>query len=124
MIILADTNIWCRYFREGQDTLTSLIEHDLLTMHPLVIGELSVGNLPCRRQTLLDLQAFPSLRPASFKETHYLIEKNELWGKGLQWHDLAILASVVASDHVLLWTEDKRLAEVAHQFNLRYKEGG
>lgn len=59
MVILADTNIWRRFFREGQATLSKIIEHDFLAMHPLVIGELAVGNLPNRQQTLSDLNAFP-----------------------------------------------------------------
>lgn len=120
MNVLADTNIWCRYFREGQETLSSLIEFDFLAIHPPVIGELSVGNLPSRKQTLIDLNAFHPVRPASFEETHHLIEENKLWGKGLQWDDLAILASVLASDDLLLWTEDKRLAEAASHFGIRY----
>ena len=122
MNVLADTNIWCRYFSKGQNTLSSLIEYDFLAIHPLVIGELSVGNLPSRKRTLTDLQALPALRPASFEETHHLIELHKLWGKGLQWNDLAILASVIASDNVLLWTENNRLAELASQFNVRYLE--
>lgn len=121
MVILADTNIWCRYFREGQETLTKLIEYDFLAIHPVVIGELSVGCLPDRERTLKDLHAFHQVRPTSFQETSHLIEKNQLWGKGLQWNDLAILASVVASDNVQLWTEDKRLAEAAGKFSVRYE---
>jgi len=120
MIILADTNIWCNYFRQGEPTLSKLIEFDFLAIHPLVIGELSVGTLPSRQQTVKDLHAFPALRPATYQETHHLIEENKLWGKGLQWNDLAILASVLASDGVLLWTEDKRLAKVASEFGIRY----
>lgn len=118
MVILADTNVWWRYFREGSEALSGLIEYDFLAMHPLVIGELSVGRLPCRQQTLKDLHAFQAVRPASFSETHHLIESNQLWGKGLQWNDLAILASVVASENTLLWTEDRRLAEAAERFNV------
>lgn len=121
MVVLADTNIWCRYFREGQSTLSSLIEYDFLAIHPLVIGELSVGNLPNRQQTITDLNALHPVQPASFSEIHHLIEKNQLWGKGLQWNDVAILASVVASENVLLWTEDKRLAEAAGQFHVKYE---
>ena len=121
MIILADTNIWCNYFRHGEPTLSKLIEYDFLAIHPLVIGELSVGNLPSRQQTIKDLHAFHPVRPTSFKETHHLIEENKLWGKGLQWNDLSILASVLTSDDVLLWTADKRLAEVAYHFGVKYE---
>ena len=120
MLILADTNIWCRFFREGQKVLTELIKHDFLAIHPLVIGELAVGNLPNREQTLADLQAFHPVRSASYEETHHFIEENQLWGKGLQWNDFAILASVIASDNILLWTENKRLAEIAMQFSVCY----
>ncbi|MDC0088100.1 type II toxin-antitoxin system VapC family toxin [Akkermansiaceae bacterium] len=120
MHVLADTNIWCKYFRDGQPTLSSLIKYDFLKIHPLVIGELSVGNLPRRKQTILDLATFPTLREASFQETHILLESNNLWGKGLQWNDLLILASVVSSPDTLLWTEDKRLAEAAESFSVRY----
>lgn len=120
MTVLADSNIWCRYFREGQPVLSSLIEYDFLSVHPLVIGELSVGNLPTRKQALFDLHAFPNIRAASFLETHHLIEEHKLWGKGLQWNDLAILASVIASADTLLWTEDKRLAETAAGFSVNY----
>ncbi|MBK1854565.1 hypothetical protein JO972_06320 [Verrucomicrobiaceae bacterium 5K15] len=121
MTVLADTNIWCQYFRDGKPVLTSLIEYDFLSIHPLVIGELSVGNLPQRKQTLIDLRAFPTVRAASYAETHHLIEENQLWGKGLQWNDLAILASVIASEDTLLWTDDKRLATAAEQFGVCYK---
>ena len=120
MNILADTNIWCHYFRSGEPTLSSLIEYDFLTMHPLVIGELSVGNLPSRGQTLTDLNAFPCLQPASFEETHLLLEKHKLWGKGLQWNDLLILASVITTPGTLLWTQDKRLAKVAERLSVSY----
>jgi predicted nucleic acid-binding protein len=120
MVILADTNIWCRYFREGQATLSEIIQHDFLAIHPLVIGELAVGNIPNRQQTLADLHAFHPVRSATYEETHHLIEDNQLWGKGLQWNDFAILASVIASDNILLWTEDKRLAEIATLFSVCY----
>ena len=120
MNILADTNIWCDYFRAGDPTLSGLIEYDFLAMHPLVIGELSVGNLPLRLQTIEDLHAFPSLKPASFRETHILLEEHQLWGKGLQWNDLLILASVITTPGTLLWTRDKRLAKTAEFLAVNY----
>lgn len=118
MVILADTNIWCHYFRYGEETLSQLIEHDLLAIHPLVVGELSVGHLPNRNQTLKDFTAFHMIKPASFAETHHLIEEHTLYGKGLQWNDLAILASVVACGDAVLWTQDKRLDLAASDFGV------
>lgn len=118
--ILADTNIWCKYFRYGNSTLTKIIEHDFLAMHPLVIGELAVGNLKDREQTIHDLGSFQQVKPATDEETHFLLREHGLWGKGIQWNDLLILASVIASPGTLLWTNDKRLAEIAQRFSVSY----
>ncbi len=120
MNVLADTNIWSKYFRYGNSTLSSLIEYDFLSIHPLVIGELAVGNLPKRDQLIEDLHTFPTVKPASYEETHFLLREHQLWGKGIQWNDLLILASVIASPDTLLWTNDKRLAEIAQQFSVNY----
>ncbi len=118
--VLADTNIWCKYFRYGNPLLSQLIENDFLAVHPIVIGELAVGNLKARDQTIYDLQAFPMVKVASNEETHFLLSKHELWGKGIQWNDLLILASVIASPGKLLWTQDRRLAEIAKSFSVSY----
>lgn len=51
MHVLADTNVWCDYFRDGEPGLNALLEYDFLAIHPLVIGKLSVGCLPNRLRT-------------------------------------------------------------------------
>jgi predicted nucleic acid-binding protein len=119
--ILADTNIWCKYFRYGNPILSKLIEYDFLAIHPLVIGELAVGNLKDREQTIHDLRAFQMVNPASDEETHFLLKRHALWGKGIQWNDLLILASVIASPGTLLWTNDQRLSEIARHFSVSYE---
>ncbi|QQL45883.1 type II toxin-antitoxin system VapC family toxin [Sulfuriroseicoccus oceanibius] len=118
--VLADTNIWCDFFSGGDSTLAHLLEYDLLLTHTLVIGELAVGNLPKRRQTLADLQQLPQMRSASFHETLTFINHHQLYGRGLQWNDLLILASVIAAPGVLLWTRDRRLGAAAAEFNVAF----
>lgn len=120
MMILAATNVWCDFFRAGDKTLSSMLEHDFVATHPLVIGELAVGCLPKREQTIADMRMLTMVKPATFKETHYLLEKNKLYGLGLQWNDLLILASVITTPDMLLWTRDGRLAEVAARFQVAY----
>ena len=125
MTVLADTNIWVGFFREGNAVLEDLLESGFLSIHQLVIGELAMGCLPERRRTLRDFGALPKTRRASWLEAFTLLEENELWGKGLQWNDLEILASVILSPGTLLWTRDRRLAEAAARMKVSFApEGG
>ncbi|MGJ8656074.1 MAG: type II toxin-antitoxin system VapC family toxin [Akkermansiaceae bacterium] len=118
--ILVDTDIWCNYFRYGNPHITQLIEHDLIATHPLIIGELAVGNLIDRDQTIQDLRAFHLIKPTTDEETHLLLKHHRLWEEGIQWNDLLILASAIASPGTLLWTQNRRLAKIAQQFSISY----
>ena len=120
-MVLADTNVWCNFFGLGEPVLSQLLEYRFLSIHPLVIGELSMGNLPNRKQTLSDLGDLPTVRSASYRETSTLLEENRLWGRGLQWNDLMILASVLINPDTLLWTHDRRLAETAATMSVSYE---
>ena len=121
MNILADTNIWCDHFRAGNKTLVGLLEYDFLVTNPVVIGELSVGNLPRRKKTLDDLLNLPTLPTPTFEETLHLIEERKLWGRAVQWNDFLILAAVLLAGDCLLFTGDKRLASVAKELGVYYR---
>lgn len=121
MNILADTNIWCDHFREHNSTLAGLLEYDFLVMHETIVGELSVGGLPHRKQTLSDLRVLPRLPSPSFSEALHLIEEQKLWGRGVQWNDFLILASVLLAGDTLLLTRDRRLGEIAAELGVRYQ---
>ena len=85
--------------------------------HPCVIGEVLVGNVqqrPAIRQFLLSL---PLAVGADFTEVLAMIESRNLFGRGLQWNDVLLLAAAkLTSAH--LWTRDKRLAEAAEEFGI------
>lgn len=121
MNILADTNIWCDHFRSSNHTLVGLLEYDFLLTHQVVIGELSVGHLPKREQTLRDLQNLPTLPTPSFEETLHLVQERKLWGKGVQWNDFQLLASVILAGDCLLFTGDQRLATLARELGVGYR---
>jgi len=59
----------------------------------------------------------------SIEAEHYevlsFIEKNLLMGKGMGYIDVHLLTSAVLTG-VFIWTLDKRLAQVAGTFNLKY----
>ncbi len=86
-------------------------------MHPFVSGELACGNLKSRAVILSDLQALPSAKLASHAEALQLIEDRRLWGRGLGWIDVHLLASALLS-HCGLWTLDRKLAAAAMDLGL------
>jgi hypothetical protein len=87
-------------------------------MHPFVSGELACGNLKNRVAVLSDLHALPHAKLASDTEVLQLIEDRRLWGRGLGWIDMHLLASALLS-HWGFWTIDKRLGEAAMKLGLQ-----
>lgn len=119
MPILADTNIWVRHFRSANPRLTQLLEDNEILCHPVVIGELSMANLRSRKTLLGSLNRLERPSTASQKETHHLVERNMLYGCGLQWNDALLLASCILSG-VHLWTHDRALARAAQRFGVSF----
>lgn len=65
--------------------------------HPFVIGELAAGNLKSRTMTLEYLLSLKQPSLVADEEVHVLLESERLWGKGLGWIDLHILAATKLS---------------------------
>lgn len=111
-MILADTNVWIKHFRESDAELISQLNIGFVACHPFIIGELACGNLGNRAEILLLLQALPSSPVVEDKEILEFIEKNSLMGRGLGYVDIHLLASAVLGN-VALWTYDRRLNDAA-----------
>ena len=116
-MVLADTSVWIRHFRQGEPALADRLSEGLVLMHPFVSGELACGNLKSRAAVLSDLHALPSAKLASNSEVLRLIEDRRLWGRGLGWVDAHLLASALLS-HCGFWTLDKKLGEAATELGL------
>jgi len=94
-MILADTSVWADHLRAGNAHLKALLEDGLVLTHPFVIGDLACGNL---RQRAIILEALQSLRAATeatHEEALRLVEERPLWGSGLGWIDVHLLASAL-----------------------------
>ena len=117
-MILVDTSVWIDFFRKGDDVLVSLLEDGEVATHPYIVGELACGHLPRRKQLMGDLSRLPSTVVAQQGEVLAFIEKHELMGEGVGYLDIHLLASVVLSADMLLWTKDKKLASLARRFSL------
>ena len=113
MRILVDTNIWIDHLRQTEPVLVDLLERDQVCVHQSVITELTLGNLKDRLVFLKALERLMIVRSVDDRGVRHLVEERRLWGRGLSAVDVALLASVVVTPGVALWTRDKRLRQAA-----------
>ncbi len=111
-MILADTSVWVEHFRRGDPKLRELLSEGMVAMHPFVLGELACGNLRRRKEILGYLGDLPAALPATDEEVLRFVEERNLYGRGVGWVDVHLMASARLSA-ARLWTRDKRLAELA-----------
>lgn len=111
-MILVDTSIWVDHLRSGVPQLTAALQAGEVFIHPWVIGELACGNLRDRGRVLQLLQGLPAARVATPAEVLALIEQHQLMGRGIGFVDAQLLASAKLT-HCSLWTQDRRLADLA-----------
>lgn len=112
---LVDTSVWIDHLRRGNPLLSDLLMDSQVAVHPLVLGELSVGNIAKRSTVLALIRSLPMATEASHEEVGAFIEKHRMWSKGLGYFDLHLLCSSLI-DAIPLWTIDKKLAQAARQF--------
>ena len=85
---------------------------EMAGVHPYVVGEFSCGSFRDRAATLKELRDLPQALVAGDAELYYLLETYRLWGTGLGWVDLHMLASAAVSGWRLL-TADHALQRAA-----------
>ena len=113
MRVLVDTNIWIDHLRQTEQVLVDLLERDQVCVHQSVITELALGVLKNRSFFLKMLERLMIVRNVDDQGVRHLVEERRLWGRGLSAVDAALLASVVVTSGVSLWTRDKRLRQAA-----------
>ena len=113
MRVLVDTNIWIDHLRKTEPVLVDLLERDQVCVHQSVITELALGNLKNRSFFLKMLERLMIVRNVDDQGVRHLVEERRLWGRGLSAVDAALLASVVVTPGVSLWTRDQRLRQAA-----------
>ena len=98
--------------------LAGLLEAGKVLAHPFVIGELALGNLPQRDQTMRGLQDLPRAKVATDREVLYVVDRHRLFGLGVGYVDAHLLASVSLTAGAGLWTRDRRLGRTAGRLGL------
>lgn len=122
MKVLVDTSIWIDYFRNQDPILKHLLDHDNVSIHLMVIGELTLGHFRHRSQVLALLQDLPNIPVSSHDQVIAFVETHQLYGDGIGWVD-AHLLTAVSDAAEQLWTRDKRLLKVAQSLNLAHNFG-
>ena len=117
-MLLVDTSIWINHLRKSDDALVSALQDDRVVMHPHVIGELALGNLKDRFAVLALLRNLPEAVVATDDEVQTMIEELSLFGRGIGYTDVHLLAAARLTAEVKLWTHDKRLKAVAGDLDL------
>ena len=117
-MILVDTSIWIDHLRVRDKSLADLLGAGRVLSHPFVIGELALGNLRQREIVLVDLQDLPQARVVTDHEIFQFIGRRQLFGLGIGFVDVHLLAAVRLTLGASLWTRDKRLLAVANQLGL------
>ena len=114
-MILVDTSVWVDHLRAGDDALASFLKVGQVLMHPCVLGEIALGRLRRRDLILSDLRALPQIAVATDAEVLTFVERHRLFGLGIGWVDVHLLAAIQLTPGAFLWTRDKRLHNVSVQ---------
>jgi hypothetical protein len=117
-VILVDTSIWISHFREANAVLAGLLNADEVLTHPFVIGEIALGNLHWRISVLSDLRDLPRAASATDEEATSLVESEKLFGLGIGYVDLHLIAATRLTPGARLWTRDRRHADIAARLGI------
>ncbi|MBX9825116.1 MAG: type II toxin-antitoxin system VapC family toxin [Xanthobacteraceae bacterium] len=119
-MILADTSVWIEHLRRSDERIAALLVAREVLVHPFVIGEIALGYLRSREAVLHELKLLPQAAVATHEEVLHLIERHRLFGTGLGYVDVHLLAAARLMGRVALWTYDERLRAAAGKLNLEH----
>ncbi len=119
-MILVDTSVWVDHLRAGDKALADLLDAGMVLTHPFVIGELALGNLRQRELVLNALSDLPCAHIATDAEALRFIGRHVLFGRGVGYVDVHLLAGARLTAGAELWTNDKRLRGIAAHLGLAF----
>ena len=118
--MLIDTSVWIDHFRQAEPALIAALDRADAQCHDFVLGELACGMLPRRDEILILMQTLPRLAAVSHREAMAFVTERRLWGRGLGWVDVSLLAAALLSG-TALWTRDRRLRKAAHDLGIGWE---
>jgi len=112
-MILADTSVWVDHFRKRDAELYRQLQQNNISIHPFVVTELVLGNLPDRQTTIASLDLLPMVKIAQMSEVRRMIDAHSLFQRGIGFVDAHLIASTLITPHTVLWSRDKCLRDIA-----------
>ena len=109
--------MWVHHLRLGNEDLRHLLSDGKALMHPFILGELSCGTMKNRAEVLELLNSLRQAVVAEHDEVMKFLNEQQLYGQGLGWIDLHLLASASLS-RAALWTTDRPLKRAATQLGI------
>ena len=121
-MVLVDTSVWIRFlagrapFAAGLD---ALLDRDEVLAHELVLGELLIGDRGGRTALLASYEKLFRAPTVSHSEVVEFVRSRKLYGRGVGWIDVHLLASALVA-RTVLWTADPRLAALTSELPVAY----
>jgi predicted nucleic acid-binding protein len=117
-VILADTSVWIDHLRNGNGALIERLNAASVLMHPFVLGEVAMGQLRQRELVVTALSGLPRAAVATDSEVLEFIQMHALFGRGIGYVDVHLLAAVRLTATASLWTLDKKLHFIAGELGI------
>jgi predicted nucleic acid-binding protein len=121
-VILVDTSVWVDHLRAGNPALVALLRDGQVLAHPWVIGEIALGNLANRVEVLGLLGNLSQAAVATDTELRILIVRHRLFGRGVGYVDVQLLAATLLTSGFLLWSRDRRLTAIAAELGIAHDQ--
>lgn len=100
--------------------MSAVLDAGMVLMHPFVAGELALGAWAERGVFLEALGDLPCSEVATHAEVAAFIERHALYGRGVGYVDVHLLASARLTAGCALWTADRRLHGVASSLGVAW----
>lgn len=122
-MVLVDTSVWIRFLANRAPfalELDRLLGLDEVAGHELVYGELLIGDRGGRIKLLAAYEQMHQATTVPHGEVISLVRDRRLYGRGVGWIDIHLLASALVG-RMRLWTIDPRFAAVAQEVGVAYE---
>ena len=121
-MVLVDTSVWIRALANRapyKTELDRLLGRDEVAGHDLVYGELLIGDRGGRAKLLSNYLQMHWAASVPHNEVVEFVNHGRLFGRGVGWIDIHLLASAIVSGSKL-WTADPRFAAIAQELGAAY----